>query len=99
MERDLVQRRGEDDENEREPGREADDLPAGCAVAAHEEQVPDRERRNDDESLEIRRPRIDRALERTLRYGYRGRSSAVEPQVSNPVARVDPAARFVRRPR
>ena len=68
VERDRVQRRREDDQDQREPGREAGDPPARHAVAPDDEQVPDRERRNEDDSLEIQRPgvRIVHAPDATL---------------------------------
>ena len=72
VERDRVQRRDEDRQDQREAGREAGDSPARHAVAPDDEQVPDRERRNEDERLEIQRPGVRIVHRRTLRYEHAG---------------------------
>jgi hypothetical protein len=68
VERDRVQRREEDRQDQREAGREAGDPPARHAVAPDDEEIPDRERRDEDERLEIQRPgvRVVHAMDATL---------------------------------
>ena len=51
VERDRVERRDEDGEDQREPGHEAGDPPALRPVAPDEQRIAERERRDEDERL------------------------------------------------
>ena len=58
VERDRVQRRDEDREDQAEPGYEAGDSPVLRPVAPDEERVADGERRDEEKRLEVERPGV-----------------------------------------
>ena len=86
--REHVERRNEGREDQKQARREAGDLSACGWEAPDNEHVARCERRDEHERLEIEGPGVRIVHGRTLRYGPRGRSSMVEPQVSNLVTRV-----------